>query len=104
MMTRKQYLLLKLSEECAEVSQRCSKQIQFGRDEIQKSRGNTLTNDERLTGEITDLCAVIQMLNRCGEITLPKDSDMAGLFKAKRKKIEKYLKYSRSLGRVGRAR
>lgn len=100
MMTRKQYLLLKLGEECAEVAQRCSKQVQFGRDEIQ--RGQEHTNEARLTGEIIDLCAVIQMLNQCGEIKLPKDSEMPALFAKKRKKIEKYLKYSRSLGRVGR--
>jgi hypothetical protein len=35
-MTREQFLLLKLSEECAEAAQRASKQIQFGKTETQK--------------------------------------------------------------------
>ena len=41
-MTKTQFLLLKLAEECAEVAQRAIKQIQFGKDERQKDRKITL--------------------------------------------------------------
>lgn len=53
MLTIQQYRLLKLAEECAEVAQRCSKQIQFGADEVQP--GQILSNAERLRDELLDL-------------------------------------------------
>lgn len=93
MMTRNQYLLLKLSEECSEVAQRCSKQIQFGKDEIQK--GQELTNQKRLHSELVDLTAIIQLLNEAGEITpIP---NLEELIEQKKEKIKKYLRYSQEL-------
>jgi NTP pyrophosphatase (non-canonical NTP hydrolase) len=66
MMTRTQFLLLKLSEECVEVAQRAAKQMQFGRNEIQKDQ--SLTNSERLVGELRDLAAVVNLLEKEGEL------------------------------------
>jgi hypothetical protein len=65
-MTREQHLLIKLSEECAEVAHRVSKALRFGLDEIQP--GQDLDNGERLWQEIHDLIAVIEML---GEEDIP---------------------------------
>jgi NTP pyrophosphatase (non-canonical NTP hydrolase) len=56
-MTKQQFLLLKLSEECMEVAQRASKQIQFGKDEVQKDQ--LKTNQARLKDELLDLFALV---------------------------------------------
>ena len=94
-MTKQQFLLLKLSEECAEVAQRCSKQIQFGKDEKQKNQ--ELTNKQRLSGELLDLLAVANLLAECGEVlpTTVTDIDVATL--QKKTKMQKYLDLSTEL-------
>lgn len=100
MINRKQYLLLKLNEECVEVAQRCSKQIQFGKNERQK--GQNHTNSERLEGELLDLFVIVRMLREAKEIGRPSRAQWLHALRKKRKKIDKYLKYSRKLGKVGR--
>ena len=45
-MNKDKFLLLKVMEECAEVSQRASKLIQFGWDEVEA--GQELNNQQRL--------------------------------------------------------
>lgn len=98
MMTRKQYLLLKLAEECTEVAQRCSKQIQFGKDEIQQ--GQDLTNGQRLLFEVIDLATIANLLQ--DEEEIPQISKIAreAMREAKVTKIMKYLLYSQKLGTV----
>ena len=98
MMTLRQFYLLKLAEECNEVAQRCSKQMQFGRDEIEP--GQNLTNEERLRNEINDLMAVIDMLEGINEISPLPVEQIEELAEVKREKIAKYLKYSQELGQV----
>jgi len=104
MMTVHQYFLLKLAEECAEVSQRALKQMQFGKEESQAQGPSTTkieaTNAQRLRQEVNDLLAVLDCLVDIGE--LPEISEW-GLIQEKGKKKEKllkYLNYSRSLGKV----
>ncbi len=93
-MTRQQLLLTLLMEECNEVAQRASKAIRFTPEEIQEGQG--LTNAERIVYEFNDLLAVIGMLENEG--VLPKETIRTDLIQAKQEKIEKYLKYSESLG------
>jgi len=76
-----------LSEECNEVGQRCSKAIRFGMNETQPSKDQT--NFERLSAEFQDLIAVADLLG------LSIDSERV---EAKKRKIEKYGKYSKELG------
>lgn len=105
-MNREQFLLLKLSEECAEVSQRAIKQIQFGAKETQGKgspsndiRPETLlTNAERLRGEILDLFSLISLLEDCGAIPEFNFEDFQDAKSAKIAKMNKYLKYSNELG------
>lgn len=99
-MDHRQHLLLKLMEECAEVSQRASKQMQFGRDEYQPNQAIPWTNSERLRDEINDLLAVVKMLEEVGEIPKFDLKDFDKHLDMKRGKIRKYLKYSESLGMV----
>lgn len=74
-MTRREYLLIKAAEECAEVAQRCTKALTFGLSEIQT--GQPYTNAERVLHEYADLAAVVDMLLDCG--ALPR-----GMFEEKK--------------------
>ena len=93
-MNKDKFLLLKVMEESAEVSQRASKLIQFGWDEVEV--GQSLSNQQRFQNEVTDLICVLQMLNTSIatpvklHITLDEFSD-------KVEKIAKYYKYAKDL-------
>ncbi len=88
-------LLLKLAEECNEIGQRVSKAIRFGLDEIQP--GQSLTNRDRLVDELTDFIAATEYL--IDEGIIPKDvPNLDDILDQRRKRIDKYLDYSRSLG------
>ncbi len=97
MMNLEQFYLLKLAEECSEVAQRALKQMQFGKNEIQKDQA--LTNSMRLRAELNDLLSVIKILEEMSEI--PHAYDLDEYITKKRAKLEKYLEYSRDLGLVG---
>lgn len=86
---------MKLSEECAEVAQRCSKQIQFGKLETQNGQG--LTNAERLKNELLDLMAVTTLLQMEMEIPTWTNEDLMMAVMKKRDKMQKYLDLSASL-------
>lgn len=90
-MNRTQILLIKLSEECNEVSHRVAKVLQFGYDDVQPGFDSKETNQKRLIGEINDLLGVLEMLE------LPGVHDEKAM-ERKRKKVEKYLNYSRKKG------
>lgn len=53
-----------LIEECAEVSQRATKILRFGLEEVQS--GQDLTNKERLSQEVGDVLAMVDHLSRHG--------------------------------------
>jgi hypothetical protein len=57
-------ILTILIEEAAEVQQRATKMLRFGRDEVQP--GQSLTNAQRLSDEIGDLYALIEMAEDIG--------------------------------------
>lgn len=94
-MTRTQYLLICLMEEAAEVQQRASKALRFGLDEIQP--GQELSNEQRLIGEMHDFAAVASMLAVEG-IVKPDKEGGENASQAKRKKVEKFMRYSLDLG------
>lgn len=56
---REREILTILIEECAEVQQRATKLLRFGRDEIQPDQ--PLSNRSRLSAELGDLAAVVAM-------------------------------------------
>jgi len=93
-MTRSDHLLVILAEECAEVAQRVSKALRFGLQEVQE--GQELTNAERITQELNDFHAAYAML--CEDGTIPI-IDLAAS-DAKRLKVEKFLDYSKRMGRL----
>jgi NTP pyrophosphatase (non-canonical NTP hydrolase) len=102
---KQQFLLLKLAEECAEVAQRASKQIQFGKDEKQKDHApvaggatESKSNSERLRDEIMDLMVLVTMLEETKEISEITNFHIA--YAAKKIKLQKYLDLSASLGQL----
>ncbi len=97
MMTRRQFLLTKLMEECAEVAQRASKQSRFGTYEAQP--GQSTTNKDRLNDEILDLKAIVVLLREEGELPPNGDyADFAFEMSKRRERIEKYYRYSQECG------
>lgn len=113
--TREQFLLMKLAEECTEVGQRALKQIQFGRDQVQKGdevkdgvappiKEAGLSNGQRLRGEVMDLLALLKLLE------LNDGFDSTGVIEStpvfqffletKVGKLRKYLAYSQELGMI----
>ncbi len=93
-LTPKQYLLTCLSEECAEVVQRCTKALRFGLEEVQE--GQLLDNRERLIYELNDILAVIELLEEHG-LDLSDIGNKEQIDK-KKAKLYKYGKYSVSKG------
>lgn len=95
MLSRTEYLLTKLGEECNEVGQMVSKTIIFGTSE--QRPGNPYNNIERLEGEIIDLLAVVKMLQDDGVIDLDRP-DIIDRIDQKTDKVEKYMQFSINLG------
>ena len=95
-MNRFEHLITKLSEECAEISQQCSKVLCFGLGDVYGPEG--LSNLERLVGEIRDLQGVLEMLE--DENVLPRVVWVcdAKAVEAKKVKVEHYISYARSRG------
>ena len=93
MMNRLQFLLTKLAEEANEVGQMSLKVQQFGLDECYQEE----SNKERLHGELQDLFGIIDLLNEEFGFDF-KPSKVAAHIK--KQKVDKYYKYSQSLGMV----
>lgn len=98
MMTIKQYYLVKLAEECAEVAQRAMKSAQFGGEQIQT--GQELTNCQRLSNELNDLLTVMSELQDRNEVITESHEDWMYYYREKSVKIKQYLTFSQSLGMV----
>jgi NTP pyrophosphatase (non-canonical NTP hydrolase) len=60
-------ILTILIEECAEVQQRATKLLRFGRDEIEP--GQHLSNRERLSMELGDVSAILTMASAVGLVS-----------------------------------
>jgi NTP pyrophosphatase (non-canonical NTP hydrolase) len=91
-MNREQYLLTKLMEECAEVTQVCSKALVFGLDDYYKTEYPS--NRIKIQKELEDLMGVMFMLVKDKTIA-PLEQDGID---AKEAKVEKYMQYSRDRG------
>ncbi len=90
-MTRQEYLLTKLMEECCEVAQETAKAKLFG---VHEQRDLPTSNRERMQKEYNDVLAIVDMLNLAG-VTLYRDE---ALIAAKKEKVERYMRYSRECG------
>lgn len=96
-MTQAELLLVHLIEECDEVSQRATKALRFGLDEVQA--GQPLTNAQRIIGEFRDLMTIVDMMQE--KDILPCDDGDAEFERhlaEKRAKVVGWLKYSEARG------
>jgi NTP pyrophosphatase (non-canonical NTP hydrolase) len=96
-MNRTEHLLACLAEECHEVGQRALKAQRFGLLEVQPEQEKT--NWQRLQDELTDLLAVMEMLeDSAGSLYCITRQGVA----AKKEKVEKYMAYAESQGALVR--
>lgn len=79
-------ILTILIEECAEVQQRATKLLRFGRDEVQP--GQSLSNSARLSDEIGDLYAMTERAQDLGLVDLAR---VATAMRAKEAKLETFM-------------
>ena len=93
-MNKIEYLLNILGEECAEADQMVHKTLRFGFDEVRS--GQPYTNRERLTFEINDICAMIEMLQDEG-FKFPNLGNRE-MIEQKKKNVIKYMEISREQG------
>lgn len=95
MMTKTQYLLVKLAEEASELSQIALKTSQFGVHEkyIKAEKDNI----GRVEQEFNDVLGVIELLKQEVDVVIREDSDQVV---AKMVKVKKYMKLSQRLGMV----
>ena len=94
-MNADQYHLCKIAEECAEVSQRALKAMQFGLGEVQK--GQDFDNLERLMDEFHDLFTTFENFTNLVERD-PIPSEIAKGIRLR--KMDKFLQLSISLNQV----
>ncbi|WLJ70113.1 nucleoside triphosphate pyrophosphohydrolase [Klebsiella phage Kpn BM7] len=92
-MNSTQHALLKLSEECNEVAQICSKIMQFGFDSEYAGK----TNRERLTEELNDILGAVLNLTLETDFRFEED---AYATRAKVDKMARYREISKNLGFV----
>ena len=95
-MTRIDLLLVQLSEECAEVAVEVSKALRFGPSEVQKWQ--PLSNAERVARELSDLFAIVVMLQ--GDGVLPRNLADMDVLEAKKAKVERWMEFSKECGRL----
>lgn len=94
-MNRLEHLLVILTEECAEVQQAATKTLRFGLEEGRDlSAMEYGSNVERLSYELNDLMATVEMLRVEGLNLMPDQSQRND----KKAKVEKYLLYSKECG------
>ena len=98
MLTIEEHTLTLLMEECGEAIQRASKQMRFGKDEVQP--GQSESNAARLRFELNDVLVCIQMLEDLGEIPFVDNVGIGQHRASKRAKVARMMELSKSLGRL----
>lgn len=98
-MTKGEYLLVCVVEECAEVQKEAMKCLRFGMDNCLSS--DAPANKQLLLTEMMDLVAVIDMLSsEFPTMRETEDEVVEKFIQEKKAKVEKFMEYSRSIGRV----
>lgn len=100
MMTREQFLLIKIAEECVEISQQALKSAQFGLSNVKPGQDIPLDNGTRLMMECADLAAVSEVFAYETGLGPDGETRFDEWISIKKEKLEKYYQYSKSLGLV----
>lgn len=101
-MNREQHLLVKVSEECSEISQVACKAVIFGPNN--HAPNDYFTNSENIMIEFYQLSEVIKLLQEEGTLPVFSDEDIKEIQINKRNKINRYMEQSISLGYTRRKR
>lgn len=97
-MNFREWLLVKLGEEAAEVAQRAAKYLQYGGHE--QETGQPYTNRERLRQELNDLACIVHLCEE-NDLLVPQSIEAINAYgQAKLPRLYSYLELSRSLNRV----
>ena len=104
-MTRQEHILTCLMEECSEVIKEVSKILRFGANDVHPDIENFVPNIERLSTEIIDTIAVVEMLRVEGILSntirpIFTDDKIKTAINNKKDKVEKYIKYAEEKGTV----
>jgi predicted metal-dependent hydrolase len=99
-MTHDEYLLICISEECAEIQKVISKILRFGLEH--QLEGKEHTNHTLLLNEIHDLLATIEFTQELNIIRTPEIEDSFKAIDEKKSKISKYFEYSKNLGIINK--
>ena len=92
-MTKREYLLICVMEECNELAQAVSKMLRFGNYDTNPNTG--LDAQEQAEHEFNDLFATLQMLQEDGTRI---NAIYQQKIEVKREKIKEYIKYSTNIG------
>lgn len=95
-MIRQDHLLTILGEECSEVAKEVSKALRFGLHDAYEG----VSVSEKLQRELCEVLAVIEMLRQEGVLLGLQGYTAEAYRDAKRAKIERFLEYSRAVGRL----
>ena len=96
-MTKEEYLLICLAEECAEIQQEVAKALRFGLGDSNPLDEVQVTNKEKIELEIVDLMAVVSRLVNSESLEDFGERHQEH-FEAKEKKLTKWIKYSEDKG------
>lgn len=99
-MTREQYLLQCLQEECAEVTLIASKINRFGLESYHPDDPEKRTNRSLLTKEVLDVMALIQIIGVNGLLEPMNPKQAAESMENKLQKLDKYMLISEELGHL----
>ncbi len=94
-MNKKELLLVKLIEECAEVSKVATKYLRFGGSSVGPKEN--FSNEQLLFEELLDIWATWQYLSEEGIVDEPGEEVDELLYK-RIERIDKYLEVSKQLG------
>jgi len=95
-MNLREYLHVKLMEECNEISMDCSKSIIFGAESSNPHIEGDLANKQKIIDELNDLLGVVELLVDCKE--LPHDWQSRTKILAKKNKVKRLMEYSIKAG------
>lgn len=95
-LSKRDYLLTVLSEECSEVIKAVTKSMRFGLDNYHPDTPE-LTNENELIGEYYQLQATMEMLQDAGFVRKLSDGEIQGIKDAKKAKVRSYLPKNRSV-------
>lgn len=94
-MTEQEWLLIKLSEECAEVIQECTKSLCYGLSHKNPYSEGGATNRDLLNEELNDVIGVLRLLAEYDVIPFEVDE---GKVLQKKIKVLKSKEYAKAIG------